>query len=72
MSAGKAVQMKRNGAHRAPLQPILSYLPSIGGEYEHLSLGREMSLSLDFHLPLVNYHLPFFIEASQWKMNNQK
>ena len=23
------------------------------------------------YLPLVNYHLPFFIYASQWKMRNE-
>ncbi len=35
-------------------------------------LEEGMSLSLDFHLPLVNYHLPFFIEASQWKTRNEQ
>jgi hypothetical protein len=31
-----------------------------------------MSSPQQSYLPLVNYHLPFFIYASQWKMRNEK
>jgi hypothetical protein len=33
---------------------------------------RGMSSTLDSNLPLVNYHLPFFIESFQSKMRNEQ